>query len=138
MARSSIHTFTKLVDEPFFISCGANLRDPRTGAQVATIQSIDTIRLERRTSTDPEAWESAVAASGFSSLQVLDDGSVTDAMIAGVLDADPDESPAPGGFYMIVAECTIVFGPAYGGGTTERVFRRRARIPASALTAPAS
>ena len=137
MSRSAVHTFTKLVGEPFFISCADNLRDPSSGVQVGTITSIDTVRLERRVTADPETWEEAVAFAGFSSLQVLDDGSFTDAMIGGILDADRDADPAPGDHYMLVAECTVTMEAAYGGGVVERVFRRPARIAYGSVTAPA-
>lgn len=137
MPRPAVHTFTKLVDEPFFISCRDNLKDPSSGVQVATITSIDTVRLERRVTADPETWEEAVAFAGFSSLQILDDGSFTDAMIAGILDADRDADPAPGDHYMLVAECTIAFTAAYGAGTGKKLFRRPARIAYGSVTAPA-
>lgn len=140
MPRSAVHTFTKLVGEDFYIQCGDSLRHPSTGAQVAQITSIDTIRLEKRTATDPETWEEAVALAGFSSLQVLDDPATgfTNDMIAGVLDADRDADPAPGDHYMLVVECTLTREAAFGGGSTAKVFRRPARIAYGSVTAPAS
>lgn len=139
MSESAVLTLTKLKDEPFFIVCTENLRGPRSNPiQAATITSIDTIRLERMTASDPEVWEVAVTASGFTALQVLDDSVFTDAIIAGVVTADPDASPAPGNDYMLVAECTIQFVAAFGGSSTGKVFRRPVRIPATATTAPAS
>jgi len=136
MSRTA-HTFTKLVDEPFFIQCADLLKAP-DGSQVATITSVDTIRLELRETKTPETWSVAVAAGGFSSLQVLDDGGFTDAMIAGLMTADRDATPAPGEDYMLVAECTITFGAEFGGGAAGKVFRRPARIVAGSVTAPAS
>lgn len=137
--RATKHTFTKLVDEPFFIRCGENLTDD-DGNQVATISSIDTQRLERKVTESPETetWEVAVDSSGFSTMQILADGSYSSAMIGGVLTADPDTAPAPGEDYMLVVECTIAFVAGYGGGSAERVFRRPARIAPSASTAPSA
>ncbi len=139
MARPSVHTFTKLLSEPFFIQCADSLRAP-DGTQAATIVSIDTIRLEYRVTDDPEKWEEAIAAAGFGSLQVIDDpaSGFTDDMIAGTITADRDAVPAPGDGYMIVAECTIELVPALGGAQVGKVFRRPARIVAGAVTAPAS
>lgn len=139
MASSAVHTLTKLKDEAFFIVCTENLRGPRSNPiQAATIQTIDTVRLERQVASDPETWEVAVAAEGFTALQVLDDLPFTDAIIGGVITADRDSSPAPGRDYMIVAECTIQFVAAFGGGQTGRVFRRPVEIPATSVTAPVS
>lgn len=135
--RSTVHTFTKLVDEPFFIQCADNLKTP-AGAQAGHITSIDTIRLEKRTQDSPEQWEVAVAAGGFSSLQTHDDGSFVDTIIAGIMTADRDAAPAPGDKYMIVAECTVTLEAALGGGVVEKVFRRPARIVHGSVTAPAS
>lgn len=137
MARQTVITFTKLVDEPFFIECTDNLRT-RSGAQAGRITSIDTIRLEKRESTDPEEWSVAVAVGGFGSLQVHDDGSFIDTIIGGILTADRDASPAPGEGYMLVAECTVTLEAGLGGGTVERVFRCPARIAATQITAPSS
>lgn len=134
MSRDSIHTFTKLVDEPFFLECGKLLT--HRGVQVATILTVDRVRIERMTRSKPERWEIAFDSDPdegqptITDVQVLDDG----AMVAGILEADPDDSPPPGKDYMILAECTIQMTQEYGGATVGRVFRRRAQIPASALT----
>lgn len=137
MARSTVHTFTKLLDEPFFIRCRDGLRDPDTGVQVATITSIDTQRLERRIGAT-DTYEVAVAADGFANLQILDDGDFGASMIAGTLSADRDTDPAPGLGYVLVIECTITFTAEFGGGTAGRVFRRDARIDPTAVTAAPS
>lgn len=139
MARQAVLTFTKLKDEPFFIQCAESLRGPRNNPiQAATITSIDTIRLERQVSVALDTWEEAVAYAGFANLQVLDDGTFTDAMIAGTVTADRDASPAPGEAYRIVAECTIEFVAAFGSSSTGKVFRAPARIVAGSITAPSS
>lgn len=135
MARASEHIITKLVNEPFFIDCADNLRDPDTGTQAATITSIDTIRLEKLDSKNPEKWSVAVPVGGFSSLQILAQGSISASRIAGILNADRDPVPPPGD-YMFVAECTIQFVAGFGGGTAGKVFRREARIVAGSVTAP--
>ena len=137
MARQTVVTFTKLVDEPFFIVCSDNLKT-LGNAQAARIASIDSIRLEKRETTDPEEWSVAVAVGGFGSLQVHDDGSFVDTIIAGILTADRDAAPAPGDGYMLVAECTVTLEAGFGGGTVEKVFRCPARIAATQVTAPAS
>jgi hypothetical protein len=137
MARPTVHTFTKLVDEPFFIVCTENLKT-LAGTQAGRITSIDTIRLEKRTSSGPEQWEEAVAAAGFGSLQTHDDGTFVDTIIGGLLTADRDDDPAPGDGYMIVVECTVTLEAELGGGTVSKVFRRPARIVAGSVTAPAS
>lgn len=137
MAESTIHTFTKLVDEPWFIECRKNL--VRNGVQVATITSLNTARIERRVGTNPtETWEIVFEGSDLTSLQILDDGDHTDSMIAGILNADRDTDPPPGSDYMIVCECTIQFTAEFGRGEAGRVFRRRARIVPGAVTAPSS
>lgn len=137
--RSSVHTFTKLKDEPFFIQCGDRLKQP-DGTQAATITSIDTQRLENKTSDDPVEWSEAVPSTGFSSMQILGDPSGFDNadMIGGILDADRDDVPADGDGYMIVVECTVTLVAALGGGSHGMVFRRPARIVAGSVTAPAS
>lgn len=138
MARSSVHTFTKLKNEPFFVQCAANLTQP-DGTQAGTITSIDTIRLEKRVGNKPETWSEAVASSGFSDLQILTDpsSSLSSDMIAGVLTADRDADPEDGDGYMIVAECTVTLVAGLGGGSVGMVFRRPARIAAGSITAPA-
>lgn len=139
MARQAVLTFTKLKNEPFFVQCAESLRGPSNNPiQAATITSIDTIRLERQTSVSLDTWEEAVAVSGFGNLQILDDGTFTDAMIAGTLTADRDASPAPGEAYRIVAECTIQFVVAFGSASTGKVFRAPARVVSGSITAPAS
>src|SRR5690554_603435 len=103
MSRDSVHTFTKLVDEPFFLECGKSLL--HRGVQVATIVSVDRVRIERMTRAKPERWEIAFdsapaeGAPTITDAQVLDDGALTDAMVAAVLNADPDDSPPPGKDY---------------------------------------
>lgn len=136
MARTAIHTATKLVEEPWFIEGRQILT--RDGVQVATILSTPapTVRIERRTDEDPEAWEIAFDEGRFGSLQVLADGGVTGSMPAGILEADPDDDPPPGRGYMMLVICRITFTVAYGGHTCGKVFRRPWKIPASALTAP--
>lgn len=139
MARSRIHVFTKLKDEPFFIQCSDRLTQP-DGTQAATITSIDTQRLEKRQTEDPETWSEVVAEGGFSSMQILDDpkSGFTDDMIGGLLTADRDDDPADGEGYRIIIECTVTFVAALGGASTGMVFRRDARIAAGSVTAPAS
>ncbi len=137
---SMTHTATKLVDETWFIE-GRHILS-RGGVQVGTIVEVLEVRIERRTSEDPEVWEVAVDADAFSSLQVADDstnsGVFADSIVAGILAADPDDDPEPGNSYMMLAICTIEFTALYGGHRCGKVFRRPWRIPASALTAPAS
>lgn len=135
MASSATHVATKLVEEPWFVEGRYILS--RDGVQVATIIEIEEVRLERRTSTDPETWEVVFEDDDFSSLQVLDDGAYTDTIAAGILEADPDDDPPPGSGYMLIVVCRITFTAAYGGHTCGKVFRRPWKIPASALTAPA-
>lgn len=137
MARRAVHTFTKLVDEPFFIQCEDRLKQP-DGTQAATITSIDTQRLEQRDSSDPETWSEAVASTGFSNMQILGDADGFDNadMVAGVLTADRDDVPPDGDGYMVVVECTVTLVAALGGGSHGMVFRRPARIVAGLVTAP--
>lgn len=147
MPERAVHIMTKLVDEDFYVRCPA-LYDSEAQAQIATITSIDEIRIEKREATDPETFSEAVAEAGFSSLQLLDDTdpTLTDAIVAGITDADPDATPAPGHGYFLVVVCTITFTAAYlsdeevaaGLTTATKVFRRPWKIPASLYTAPAS
>jgi hypothetical protein len=137
MASPAVHTATKLVEEPWFIEGRYVLS--RDGTQIATVVSVDEVRLEHRTSSDPETWEIVFEDDDFSSLQVLDDDGFDDTIAAGLLAADPDDDPPAGRdqVYMLLAICTIEFTAAYGGDQVGKVFRRPWRIPASALTAPA-
>lgn len=136
MASPAVHTATKLVDETWFIEGRYILS--RDGVQVATVDEIEETWLERRTATDPETWEEVFGDSDFSSVQKITDGAYTDSMLGGILAADPDDDPPPGSGYMIFVKCRITFTAPYGGHTCGKVFRRRWKIPASALTAPAS
>lgn len=139
--RASVHTIRHLSNDPFFIQCGANLKNAQ-GTQIATITSIDDISLEKRTEgSDPETWSEAVDTADFGSVQVLSDpeSGFTDDMVAGLISIG-SASPVPdaGDGYQIVAHCTITFVAGYGSGTAKRDFVRPARIAASLETAPAS
>lgn len=136
MATPAVHTATKLVDETWFID-GRHILS-RDGVQVASVLEVVDTWLERRTADDPEAWEIVFDAASFSSLQSIDDGAFEDSIVGGILEADPDDDPPPGSGYMLYARCRIQFTAAYGSHTCGKVFRRPWRIPASALTAPAS
>lgn len=139
MASSAVHTATKLVDEVWFVE-GRYVLSRDTGEQVATIVDVEWARLEHETDDDPLTYEIVFEDDDFSSLQELDDGSYLDSVAAGILAADPDDDPPAGREerYMLLVHCRIEFTAAYGGDEVGKVFRRPWRIPASALTAPAS
>lgn len=140
LADSPVHTIRHLTEDPFLIECGRSLKD-RAGNQLATILSVDDIALEHRETDDPETWSEACDGSCFDSVVVRDDpsSSLTADMIQGRISiGDATPVPAAGRGYAIVAHCTIQFTVEYGGGTAKRDFVRRAQIPASFETAPAS
>lgn len=137
MASPAVHTATKLVDESWFIE-GRYVLSRDTGEQVATITEVVWARLEREADDDPLTYEIVFEDSDFTSLQVLDDGSYLDTIAAGILAADADDDPPPGRGYMLLVCCRITFTADYGGDECGKVFRRPWKIPASALTAPAS
>lgn len=138
MGRPTVHTIRHLTDEPFFIQCGGLLRDGQ-GNQIATIDSVDAIALEKRTAS-AQTWSEAVDDDGFNSVQVIDDpeSGLTDDMIAGLVSIGAAATvPAAGDGYAIVAHCTITMLAPYGSGTAKKDFVRPVRIAASLETAPA-
>ena len=140
MGRSSVHVIRHLTDEPFFIQCAGGLVDD-DGTQIATITAINDISLEKRETEKPETWSEAVAIANFDDLQIIDDptSSFSADMIGGLISiGDETPTPAAGENYYIVAHCTITLIAAYGSGTAKRDFVRKAKIPASLETAPAS
>lgn len=135
---SPMLTIRRTTNEVFGIQCGRNLLSPN-GAVIATIQTVDTIRLEQRVSSDPVEWSEKLAAAGFTGVRVLSDPDTaySSDMIAGRLSigAGPHDVEAE---YRIVAECTIALDDSVGGGTETKNMVLDARIASSLSTTPSS
>lgn len=132
MSRKRRLTFTKLVDEDFYIDASHKLRDLDNDAS-HTITSITTAWMEKRVSTNPETW-AEVDGLEFSSLQILRSGT----MVGGIVDKDADTDPAPGDGYRVMVECEKTATAEYGGQASGVLLSFDCTIDYNATTAPAA
>lgn len=133
MAERARITFTKLVDEPWFIDGAHKLRDLDNAAGYTITEIVD-VWMERRVTTKPtETWE-LVDGLTFANRAIYRSGT----MPGGTLTADPDAEPGAGIEYRLFVEVVITATAEYGGGEAGMILEADVTISPNATTAPAA
>lgn len=122
-------TFSKLVNEPWFIDASHRLRD-LDNAAAYTITDVEEAWLERRVGAKQRARVDGIQ---LSALGIYRDGT----MVGGLLNKDPDADPPAGNDYYLLVPVAIKASEEYGGDEAGIVLEVDVTIAANWKTAPA-